>query len=547
VIRSLLGIVSTSSRQFGLSARLGCIGVLFVAEKILLGSFVDFQRAQEAQGFGALVRVSQHWGFRFLVTWAAATAIIAYVRSGPRLRAVNLAASQIAPRRGWWIIHFLLVVLLIPLSFLLYRDVPGFLTFATVAWLWIALAAGAALAAFAAMAPWPIWKAGWAALNMTWLYSAAAAIVGASAMELSQGLWIPTSKLTFDLVHRFMAPFLPSLNADSSSLVLSTDRFAVQISQDCSGLEGVGLISAFCLVWLLKFRRDYRFPRALLLVPVGVLLVFTLNVLRIAALIFIGDAGFPGISGYGFHSQAGWIAFNVAACGLCYFTRRDTWFNSAESRASGEIETENPTAAYVMPLLGLLAAGMVSRATASDFEHLSPLRLVAGAAMLVAFRQKLATLDWRCSWRGPAVGVAVFLLWIASAHYLLPPMGRPHKLAALAPPWNTLWIASALATSVGIVPIAEELAYRGFLMRRLCTMDFESLQYRSVGWFSLLVTSVAFGMLHGEMWLPAIVAGLGFGALLIRRGQIGEPIAAHAVANVLIAAAVLGWNNWQLW
>ncbi len=48
---------------------------------------------------------------------------------------------------------------------------------------------------------------------------------------------------------------------------------------------------AFCTAWLWYFRREYVFPRALVILPGAVLLIFLLNAVRIAALVLIGDAG----------------------------------------------------------------------------------------------------------------------------------------------------------------------------------------------------------------------------------------------------------------
>jgi CAAX prenyl protease-like protein len=200
-----------------------------------------------------------------------------------------------------------------------------------------------------------------------------------------------------------------------------------------------------------------------------------------------------------------------------------------------------------MPLLAILIAGTLSHAMSSDFERLYPLRLIAGVAVLGLYRKKLATLDWHWSWRGLAVGLLVFLLWIAAARFLVSPAAIPIKLEALSTPLRGIWIASRVATSVLIVPIVEELAYRGFLMRRLSNEDFESVPYRSVSWLALSVTAVVFGLPHGALWLPAILAGLAYGLVLVRRGSIGEAVVAHATTNALIAAIVLGWNQWQLW
>jgi membrane protease YdiL (CAAX protease family) len=73
------------------------------------------------------------------------------------------------------------------------------------------------------------------------------------------------------------------------------------------------------------------------------------------------------------------------------------------------------------------------------------------------------------------------------------------------------------------------------------------VSFRSVGWFPLTVTAVIFGLAHGVLWLPGIAAGMAFGLILMRRGSLGEPVAAHVTANGLIAASVLGAGQWQLW
>jgi CAAX prenyl protease-like protein len=98
-----------------------------------------------------------------------------------------------------------------------------------------------------------------------------------------------------------------------------------------------------------------------------------------------------------------------------------------------------------------------------------------------------------------------------------------------------------------VVPIAEELAYRGYLLRRMVAADFEAVNFRAVGAWPLLLSSVAFGLAHGSMWLAGIAAGVVYGVVLIRTGRIGEAIVAHATTNGLLAAYVLLLNQWQLW
>ena len=49
--------------------------------------------------------------------------------------------------------------------------------------------------------------------------------------------------------------------------VIGTSTFAVRIATECSGYEGIGLLSVFVVGYLWLFRRDLRFPQALLLWP----------------------------------------------------------------------------------------------------------------------------------------------------------------------------------------------------------------------------------------------------------------------------------------
>ena len=97
------------------------------------------------------------------------------------------------------------------------------------------------------------------------------------------------------------------------------------------------------------------------------------------------------------------------------------------------------------------------------------------------------------------------------------------------------------------VPIAEELAYRGYLLRRLVNADFQSVRFADVGWPALAVCAAAFGIMHGAMWLPAMLTGMAYGVIAIKTGRIGEAVVAHATTNAVLAAAVLLFGQWQLW
>ncbi|MEJ0005676.1 MAG: exosortase E/protease, VPEID-CTERM system [Steroidobacteraceae bacterium] len=534
-----------SRGRLNLAARIGIAAVLLGIEKFLLNFFVDIDAAH-SRGAAEYLRNAQHWGFRFIVTVAAALALFAYMQGNPRLKALN---AQVRTNAFGWsrlALHVALFLPLVALTFSFYGNRGLHWPTAVLALLWLVIAASGVAALLGAMAPWKIWREAIGALENLWYYAAAAGAVAASAMQLSQRLWAPTAQITFELVRALLRPLIPSLHSNAATQVLDTGRFAVYIAEQCSGLEGAGLLLAFCCAWLLYFRREYHFPRALLIIPAGLALLFFLNVVRIAVLVLIGDAGYPDIALYGFHSQAGWIAFNGTAGGIAYLSRRSAWLSRTVEPPAVQ-GTHNPTAAFLLPLVTLLAAGMLSRAASGQFETLYPLRLFATAIALWYCWPKLRALDFRFTWRGIATGIGVFILWLAAAQWLTQPSPMPAALAALPATGRILWIAARAIAAVITVPLAEELAYRGFLMRRLKRADFDSLPFGAVGILALLLSSLAFGLAHGGWWLPGTAAGLAYGTLLMRTGRVGEAVAAHATTNGLIVVWVLGLQQWQLW
>ena len=539
-------LAGAGSPRMSLAARVWLAALTLLVEKFLLDFFVNFRAADAARGLGAVLRVAQHFGLRFAVSLAIALAIVIYVRSDETLREINAAAREVPVRSRWLVLHAALIVLLPFPLYSLYSGHGIQLPFALLVASAVLLAAGAAAALLTGLAPWPLWRRGGAAVGYRWGYATLAALAATAAIVWSQDLWAPTAQLTFELVRGVLAPVIPTLQADPATRVLRAPHFAVAVSRVCSGLEGIGLMLAFAGAWLIYFRKEYRFPRALLLIPAGVLAVFALNVLRIATLVLIGNAGHPAIAVFGFHSQAGWIAFNATACGIILVSRRSRWLNRAAER-NYSVPGANPTASYLVPFLSLLAAGMLARAVSGRFEIWYGLRLLAGGAALAACLPRLRTLDWRFTWRGIGAGAVAFALTLWASRMLLPPHGMPAALAAMSAPTRALWLASRAATAIVLLPVAGELAYHGYLMRRLVAEDFEAVTFRSIGLIPLLVAAAAYGVIHHTLWLPAIGAGILYGIVLIRTQRMGEAVAAHFTASLLVTATVLLGHQWQLW
>jgi CAAX prenyl protease-like protein len=209
----------------------------------------------------------------------------------------------------------------------------------------------------------------------------------------------------------------------------------------------------------------------------------------------------------------------------------------------------NMAAVYLGPFLALIAAGMLSRAMTGDFEWAYPLHLLAVCVVFLIYSRQYMAMNWRFTWRGPAAGLLAFAIWM-SFEWLtagLKSGAAPAALDAAIAPVRWSWISARVLGAVVAVPFAEELAFRSYLMRRLVTEEFDRLPPAQVTLLSLTISSVLFGVLHGERWLAGILAGLLYGLVYMRKGRLADAVVAHATTNGLIAVAVLGWGYWKLW
>jgi exosortase E/protease (VPEID-CTERM system) len=414
---------------------------------------------------------------------------------------------------------------------------------------WLALAVATAATAAALAVPLRLWagllRRGWPLLATGLVVGLAAGMAGQVSQLGWQALSYPTLRLAYQLVRLAC----PDALCEPDDLILGTPAFRVRVAASCSGLEGIGLILVYLTAYLVLVRRTARFPHALLLLPLGAAVAWLANVVRIAALVVVGDRVSPELALGGGHSQAGWLAFNAVALGLLCCAHRSRLF-FREPAASRPVD--GPTAAYLAPLMTLLAATMITTAVFTNPLAAYPLRVVATAAVLCFCWPAYAEpgggkAGWRWLLWPALLGVGVFALW-RLLEPLAPPGGPdPREALSGAPGWAVAgWVIFRAIGSVVVVPLAEEIAFRGYLLRRLVDPDFRSVSPGRFTTVSVLASSVLFGLLHGR-WLAGSLAGLAYALALSRRGRLGDAVLAHAVTNGLLTAVALTTGNWRAW
>ena len=274
---------------------------------------------------------------RFLIACLAAIAILG---AGRLKEIISRLSDDSAVYLRWWLsfaCHLVAFLGLMLATSWILEDRPRS-TALPLVWtaFWFALAAatlGFWIIAFAPIASWERLVR----LEYRWLLAGAAAGLAASwAGGMTRAsLWESQYGSTFFALERLLrAIYGPAevISRPADRVVGLEHGLRVEISPQCSGYEGIGLVTVLLIVFLWANRRSLRFPHSLLLVPAGIATIWLANALRITALIVLGNGWSQKIAVGCFHSPAGWLAFNLIALGLVALALSTPFFSQTGAR-----------------------------------------------------------------------------------------------------------------------------------------------------------------------------------------------------------------------
>jgi exosortase E/protease (VPEID-CTERM system) len=366
---------------------------------------------------------------------------------------------------------------------------------------------------------------------------------------LASDQWLPLTKATLRVVHGMLSLVFADVVYIPDAYLVGTPDFQVDVGPRCSGYEGMGLMAGLLTAALWTLRRDFRFPRTFVLLPVAVALMWCANAVRITALVVVGACGYPELAIGGFHSLAGWVLFLLVGFGLITIAHRLPFFTRAVVEP-GNLVTRYD-AAYLIPAMTLIATAMVTSTFSPGLDRFYPVRVILVAAAFAVYRRHYAELRLKWSWEAVFIGCGVFAIWMAlepvgPSAYTAGPVHPGLEALTLPRAWVITWLIFRVVGSVICVPLAEELAFRGYLTRRLISSDFQAVPPGRMTWLSFFVSSLLFGILHGR-WFAGTIAGMAYALAYRRRGELADAVLAHGVTNGLIAATVLATGAWSLW
>ena len=190
-----------------------------------------------------------------------------------------------------------------------------------------------------------------------------------------------------------------------------------------------------------------------------------------------------------------------------------------------------------------------------DIEQI--VRFIVIAAAIWFFSRHLVSFRLVSPLASILLGIAVFLLWIGPD--ALFPGYRTHwlfqnsitgKLESTMPVGllsNPFQLILRTARAALLVPIVEELFWRGWLMRWLIDQDFEKVQLGRYATSSFLITAVLFASEHGPYWEVGLACGLIYNWWMVRTKSLADMYVTHGITNLCLSLYVLVTGKWEYW
>jgi hypothetical protein len=154
------------------------------------------------------------------------------------------------------------------------------------------------------------------------------------------------------------------------------------------------------------------------------------------------------------------------------------------------------------------------------------------------------------------LGIVVCALWVAPD--------------TLVPGWRTNWlfqnsITGRVTTSIPpasltplmlvlrttraalLVPVLEELFWRGWLPRWIQNSRFDQIPLGQYTPLAFWATALLFAAEHGPFWEVGLLTGIIYNWWMRRTRSLGDLMLVHAVTNLSLSLFVIATRNWQFW
>jgi CAAX prenyl protease-like protein len=214
------------------------------------------------------------------------------------------------------------------------------------------------------------------------------------------------------------------------------------------------------------------------------------------------------------------------------------------------------TAAYVAPFLAFVGMLAVEKMIPLPAEWLYLVRFILVTAIIATISWKYLSFRPSFPLASIVIGVAVFVIWVAPdvlfgyRHHWLFENSITGAAATSLPPnlkGNLGFIVLRSVSSAMLVPVLEELFWRGWMMRWLIDTNFLKVPLGKYVPFAFWMVAILFASEHGPYWEVGLAAGIVYNLWIVRTRNLADCILAHGVTNAVLAGYVLVTGQWQYW
>ena len=149
------------------------------------------------------------------------------------------------------------------------------------------------------------------------------------------------------------------------------------------------------------------------------------------------------------------------------------------------------------------------------------------------------------------IAIGVFLIWISPQElfHFAPRIDgfQPHFFSSEGWPYAAN-LGMRLARLVIVVPLVEEIFWRGFLLRYVISENFTEVPIGKFQWTSFGLVTLAFTLVHSMPdMIPAAITGALYNLIAYRTRQVSSCVLAHAATNLLLGLYILKTGQWGFW
>ena len=154
------------------------------------------------------------------------------------------------------------------------------------------------------------------------------------------------------------------------------------------------------------------------------------------------------------------------------------------------------------------------------------------------------------------IGLGVCALWVAPD--ALFPGWRDHalfqnaitgRISVSIPEGDRSALMLVLRTlrATLLVPVLEELFWRGWLPRWLQDIEFTKIPLGTYTPFAFWATAALFASEHGPFWEVGLACGIIYNLWMRRTRSLGDLMLTHATTNLALSLYVIATHRWMFW